>query len=255
MSPDKPAYSLVIPCYNEGAALPALIARCRKMLHQRDDLEVIFVNNGSIDHSAAVFADEIKVSDGPKLWVCDVAENKGYGYGILAGLNVANGQAIGWTHADMQTDPADFLKAIDIYEQNGCVQMFVKGSRQKRSWRDMFFTRGMTIFEYVLLGCWLEEINAQPNLFQKTFLKSLESPPHDFSLDLYFFFSAVQQRIPIYRFSVIFGNREYGVGHSDTFWSKLRYCWSTIKYSTKLKSAMLASTQAANPQERRGGKR
>lgn len=245
MSIDTLSYSLVIPCYNEGACLPALIAKCREMLRQRDDLEIVFVNNGSIDHSGAVFADKIKVSDSPRLWVCDVAENKGYGYGILAGLNVANGEAIGWTHADMQTDPADFLTAIEIYEQNGRTAMFVKGSRQKRSWRDMFFTRGMTFFEYVLLGCWLEEINAQPNLFQRAFFESLESPPNDFSLDLYFFFSAVQKGMPVHRFPVVFGTRQHGIGHNDTMRSKLRFCWSTIKYSTKLKLAMVVSGRSS----------
>jgi glycosyltransferase involved in cell wall biosynthesis len=253
MSVFKPSYSLVIPCYNEGAGLPALIARCREMLLQRNDLEVVFVNNGSVDHSSAIFTGEIKVSDGPRMWVCDLAENKGYGYGVLAGLRAAKGHVIGWTHADMQSDPADFLTAIKIYEQNGCTPIFVKGSRQKRSWRDMFFTRGMTLFEYVLLGCWLEEINAQPNLFQRAFFESLDSPPNDFSLDLYFFFSAVQRGATVLRFPVNFGSRQHGVGHNDTLRSKLRYCWSTIKYSTKLKATMVASGQSADLQKRQSG--
>ena len=58
----------------------------------------------------------------------------------------AGGEYIGWTHADMQTDPADILKALEIIErEQGLV--FVKGNRKGRPLFDVFFTAGMSLFE------------------------------------------------------------------------------------------------------------
>ena len=37
-------------------------------------------------------------------------ENQGYGYGILAGLRSCVSPYLAWTHADMQTDPADVVR-------------------------------------------------------------------------------------------------------------------------------------------------
>ena len=44
--------------------------------------------------------------------------NQGYGYGILQGLKEAKGTVIGWTHADMQTDPLDALRAFKLFEKS-----------------------------------------------------------------------------------------------------------------------------------------
>ena len=46
--------SLVIPCYNEADNIPPLIERLTRMLSQRDNIEVILVDNGSTDRTAEV---------------------------------------------------------------------------------------------------------------------------------------------------------------------------------------------------------
>jgi glycosyltransferase involved in cell wall biosynthesis len=231
-------YSLVIPCYNEADNLPKLINRCDNLISTRQDLEVILVNNGSIDSSAAIFSRHIDTEKNARLRVVTVEKNQGYGYGIVYGLHATRGMVIGWTHADLQTDPADFLRAINLYESLEQTNAYIKGKRKRRSLFDQIFTTGMTFFEYGLLGHWMDDINAQPNLFSRSFFKSLESPPKDFSLDLYFFFSALEQRLPLYRFEVVFGSREHGVGNNENFISKICYSLATIQYSLGLKKSM-----------------
>ena len=49
--------SIVVPCYNEAGNLPGLIARFREQIARRPRVEVVLVNNGSTDDSAAVFAE------------------------------------------------------------------------------------------------------------------------------------------------------------------------------------------------------
>src|SRR4051812_25089667 len=97
-----PTLSLVIPCYNEAANLPLLLPRCAA-LTRAGDAEVILVDNGSTDDTAEVLARSLPEFPGCR--TVRVPTNQGYGFGILRGLEAATAGIIGWTHADMQTDP------------------------------------------------------------------------------------------------------------------------------------------------------
>jgi glycosyltransferase involved in cell wall biosynthesis len=225
-------YSLVIPCYNEAANLPLLLERC-KTLGDHQNIEIILVENGSTDLSSKVLSSLL-----PSYPYCKsirVEKNQGYGFGILTGLREASGDILGWTHADMQTDPKDLLQAIQIFETNGD-QLYVKGKRVGRPLTDVVFTVGMSIFESILLRTCLWDINAQPNLFPRRFFESWENPPHDFSLDLYAYFLARYQGLPVHRFPVEFGERAHGISHWNVNWAaKVKFIRRTISFSFELR--------------------
>jgi glycosyltransferase involved in cell wall biosynthesis len=228
-------YSLVIPCYNEAANLPLLLERC-KTLSGHQNIEIILVDNGSTDSSSKVLSKLLPSY--PHCKTIRVEKNQGYGFGILAGLKVAQGDILGWTHADMQTDPKDLLQAIQIFEADGN-QLYVKGWRIGRPLADVIFTIGMSIFETILLGTRLWDINAQPNLFPRSFFESWENPPHDFSLDLYAYFLARHHGLPVHRFSVKFGERAHGISHWNDSWAaKVKFIRRTINFSFELKKSL-----------------
>jgi glycosyltransferase involved in cell wall biosynthesis len=107
--------------------------------------------------------------------VIKIEVNQGYGFGISSGLNEAKGEYIGYMHADMQTDPADSIKALEIIERlSNPRNCFVKGDRKGRSLLDQFFTIGMSLFETIYLSTKLWDINAQPNIFHRSFSKVLK---------------------------------------------------------------------------------
>ncbi len=45
--------SIVVPCYNEEENIPLILERFQEVI-EREDIEVILVNNGSTDNSAQV---------------------------------------------------------------------------------------------------------------------------------------------------------------------------------------------------------
>ena len=130
-------FSLVIPCYNEGDNIPLLIKRL-KDIFTFNDIEIILVNNGSTDNTQSIM--ENCVRDSSNIKVLNIKINKGYGYGILEGLKICKGKILGWTHADLQTDPADSLKALKLFDELETNKLFVKGLRKGRSYSDQFFT-------------------------------------------------------------------------------------------------------------------
>ena len=93
----------------------------------------------------------------------------------------------------------------------------------------------MSLFESVLLRQPLWDINAQPTMFHRDFMKTWQSPPDDFSLDLYVYYQARRRDLTISRIPVKFGERAHGVSHWNVDWrSKVKFIQRTIAYSGKL---------------------
>ena len=225
-------FSLVIPCFNEADNIPLLLEQCSKVTTDHQS-EVILVDNGSTDNTQEVLKSNIVRYPGCRF--IRVEENQGYGHGILAGLNSANGRILGWTHADMQTDPSDVLRGLAYFDEHG-ENIFCKGKRFGRPMGDIFFTFSMSIFETILLGRSMWDINAQPTMFSKDFFEKWTEPPEDFSLDLYAYFTAKKSKLRIYRFPVKFGDRAYGSSHWNIDWnSKINFIKRTMIYSLKLR--------------------
>lgn len=225
-------FSLIIPCYNEAQNIPLLLERCKKVANV-NDIEVILVDNGSTDDTPNVLLQLLPNYPGCRSIKVEV--NKGYGYGILSGLRAANGDIVGWTHADMQTDPIDALEALKLFDKFGN-KIFVKGKRYGRPFSDVFFTFGMSIFETILLGKPLFDINAQPTIMTRTFFDSWVDPPHDFSLDLYAYYLARTENLEIHRFPTRFGDRAFGQSHWNVNWkSKWKFISRTVNFSLQLK--------------------
>lgn len=231
--------SIIIPCYNEAKNIPLILEKFNQSLKETHvaeaPLEVILVNNGSFDTSADVLNSLIPLY--PFAKTVKVEKNQGYGYGILYGLKHATGDFIGWTHADMQTDPADIIKAFEIIHANNfCPNLFIKGLRKKRSFFDLFFTTGMSIFETLYLRKALWDINAQPTIFHKNFFTKWHNPPHDFSLDLYALYMAKKHKLSVKRFAVLFPKRIHGQSSWNTgIYAKWKLIKRTIQFSTSLK--------------------
>ena len=225
--------SLIIPCYNEAENVPLLLDRC-SALGDSSNIEVILVDNGSTDNSPEVL--QALLPKYPHCRSIRVPINQGYGFGILSGLKAAKADLLAWTHADMQTDPKDVLRGLEIFKARGNT-IYVKGQRIKRPLADVIFTIGMSVFETVLLRTRLWDINAQPNMFSRPFFESWVDPPHDFSLDLYVYFTAHHQGLPVYRFPVEFGERAHGVSHWNVNWAaKMKFIKRTINFSIKMKN-------------------
>lgn len=225
-------YSIVVPCYNEQENIPLILDQFSQNL--LPEMEVILVNNGSTDQSAEVL--DALLPRYPFAKTVLVPVNQGYGYGILQGLKEAQGDYIGWTHADLQTDPADVAKAFMLIAQNPEKNVFVKGNRKGRPLSDNIFTWGMGIFESVFMGTPMWDINAQPNIFPRSFFSEWETPPYDFALDLYAVYLAKRKGLDLRRFPVRFPQRLHGESKWNTgLQSKVKFIKRAISFSLKLK--------------------
>ena len=230
--------SVVIPCYNEADNIPAVADRFAQMITQADtDVEVLFVNNGSTDHSAAVFEATLKQYAPYPFRVVHVTKNQGYGHGILQGLYESKGDILSWTHADMQTDPLDLITGLKLFKANQQPLLLVKGKRRNRRWLDEFFTKGMEVFASIILKTQLNDINAQPKIFSRHFFNQIQAQaPLDFSLDLYVLYHAKKVG-EVLDFPVYFNKRlkgeAKGGGSLKTKYKLVKRTWAYIMSMSK----------------------
>jgi glycosyltransferase involved in cell wall biosynthesis len=229
--------SLVIPAFNESRNLPLLLDRAAQALN-RPEIDLVIVDNGSTDESPRVLRELLPRY--PFARSVRVEKNQGYGFGILSGLRTCHSSILAWTHADLQTDPADALRGLQLFrEAADPSRLFVKGKRYGRPAADVFFTAGMGVFATVLMGQPLWDINAQPTMFPRTFFESWETPPYDFSLDLFAFYQARRAILRVERFPVQFGERAHGISHWNVNWrAKVKFIRRTVDYSFRLRKKL-----------------
>jgi len=222
--------SLIIPCFNEAKNLPILISRCKDLI-EKYPVEIILVDNGSTDNSSMLIAKY------PFVKLVKVKKNEGYGNGILEGLNNASGEILAWTHADLQTDPNDLMRGLElVLASTNPQRLFLKGRRYGRSFFDVIFTFGMSLFETLLLQKLMWDINAQPTIFHKSFFQTWQKPPNDFSLDLYVYFMAKKSKLVIKRFPVKFSKRLHGTSDwNSSLLGKYKFIKRTLSYSFNLR--------------------
>jgi undecaprenyl-phosphate 4-deoxy-4-formamido-L-arabinose transferase len=134
MSP--PALSVVVPVYNEEAGLAALFARLYPALDiLRIAYEIIFVNDGSHDRSAAILREQFERRPDVTRVVLFNA-NYGQHLAIMAGFHYARGERIVTLDADLQNPPEEIAKLLAKMDEG---HDYVGGVRAER--RDTWFRR------------------------------------------------------------------------------------------------------------------
>ena len=231
--------SLIIPCFNEEKNIEKLFNKLDLVIkeYSNEDIEIIIVNNGSTDNSEALIKQHSLYLK-EKIKLLNIKKNIGYGDGINKGINHCKGEIISWFHADLQFDPFDAIKIykkykLDLYNH----KILIKGKRISRSLFDSFFTYGMSLFTLFLFGKKINDINAQPKMFNRSFLKFVERPPIDFSYDIYFLLIAIKNNIKIKEHTVKWYDRNAGVAKGGgSFKLKMKLTLRTLKFMFNLKN-------------------
>lgn len=213
-------YSIIIPCYNEEENVHDLI-QLLEHTGNKYDIQWIMVENGSKDRTRDIL--ECECADKKSFTIAYVDKNRGYGYGLLQGIKVAEGDYIGWLHADMQIAPSEMIKFIKLAEDEKDKKLFLKGKRKNRSIIDYFFTDCMTLYASFMLRTWVYDIGAIPVLFQRTLLEHMPQIPYDFSIETYVYATAKKVGFDVRRYNVKQQERRKGKSSwNKGFASKIR---------------------------------
>lgn len=100
-----PAFSVVVPLYNEEENLPILQKELRVALSGLD-YEILFVDDGSVDRTPE------RIEAAPNIRLIRFEKNSGQSAAIHAGLTAARGATVIVIDGDLQNDPADIPRLL-----------------------------------------------------------------------------------------------------------------------------------------------
>jgi undecaprenyl-phosphate 4-deoxy-4-formamido-L-arabinose transferase len=127
--------SVVIPVYNEEAGLDVLFKRLYPALDQLGlRYEIIFINDGSRDRSAAMLREQFERRPDVTRVVL-LAGNFGQHMAIMAGFSRCQGERVVTLDADLQNPPEEIAKLLARMDEGFDYVGGVRQQRQDSSWR------------------------------------------------------------------------------------------------------------------------
>lgn len=221
-------FSLVIPAYNEEENIGTVVTNLAVALRTSGDLfEIIAVDNGSTDGTSAKL-EKLKQQI-PELKTTKVFLNQGYGHGILTGLAIAQGDILGWMHADNQVSVEDVLR---MYKEMKDGELdFCKAVRTNRDehWIRIAQSKVYNTFFRVLFGGKLRDINGTPKLFRKELYQELNICSRDWFIDPEIVIKALRSGANIGEVDIRWRMRPGGSSHVSTgTW--LQFVRNLVKY-------------------------
>lgn len=117
----KTLVSVVVPLYNEQDNVAPLAEKIRDAFAPLSDyeFECILVNDGSTDQTGERLAEE-HLRD-PRVKPLTMVRNSGQSAAVIAGMRHASGEFILTLDGDLQNDPADFPRFLELLKEFDCV--------------------------------------------------------------------------------------------------------------------------------------
>ena len=130
-----PSLSVVIPVYNEEPGLRELFARLYPALDKLGiSYEIVFVNDGSVDRSAALLRAQFQARPDVTRVVL-FSGNFGQHMAIMAGFEKCRGERIVTLDADLQNPPEEIGSLMAAMDQGFDYIGTIRKSRQDSWWR------------------------------------------------------------------------------------------------------------------------
>ena len=169
-----PQLSIIIPAYNEAESLPILLQQLYIVLKTHAySAEIIFINDGSTDATAEVLDTLLTQSHRFTMHVIHFRRNQGKAEALMAGFTAATRDIVITMDADLQDDPGEIPKLLEVLNSEKCD--VVSGWKYPR--KDPFEKR---VFSFVfnrvtawLTGVKLHDMNCGFKAYRAEVVKAL----------------------------------------------------------------------------------
>lgn len=179
----SPDLSIVIPFYNEEGNVDGAISDIVQSLSGgKIDYEIIAVNNGSTDRTGTLLEEISKTN--PRISVCTVQKNVGYGWGVISGLKQARGNLVGYMWGDRQVEADSLLKIFRRLKEEGLDFCKVKriNKYDKRYFRKIQSWAFNFIF-FMFFGINNSDVNGCPKVMKKDVYLKIVPQSKDWFID------------------------------------------------------------------------
>lgn len=205
-----PRVSVIIPVYNEEAVLPALFARLYPALDALDrSYEVVFVNDGSRDRSAALLREQFqKRPDVTRV----VLFNGNYGQhmAVMAGFEHCRGEQVVTMDADLQNPPEEIARLLARMDEGHDYVGSIRRQRRDAAWRH-WASRAMNRLRERITRIRMTDQGCMLRAYDRTIVEALRASRE------------VSTYIPALAYSFAHNPTEIEVGHEERAAGESKY--------------------------------
>ena len=219
--------SVVVPVFNEEKTIETID---RKIRATGIPSEIIYVNDGSTDASAAILA-LLATKENTRL--VSHAINKGKGSALRSGVESATGEVVILQDADLEYDPREYANLLAPFADHSVQIVF--GARFMQATPHAFYlphylaNKILTFLTNLLFGSHLNDMETGYKVFRKRIFDELNITATGFEFEPEFTAKVLLRGYHIHEVPISFNPRNYQQGKKIKFKDALKAVWTLIR--------------------------
>src|SRR6266545_200720 len=202
--------SAIIPVYNEVDTIEEIVRRLEQVPVIR---QIVVADDGSRDGTQEIV--RRLVAQG-RVVACFHERNRGKGAALRSGLRLVQEEYMVIQDADLEYDPRDFQRMVDLIDQRGAEVIygsrFLGGARSGMLWTHYLGNRGLTLLFNLIFRQRLTDMETCYKLFRTSLLRRLGIDNDRFEIDPELTAKVIRAGYTIYELPVSYSGRPYVAG-------------------------------------------
>ena len=226
--------SIIVPCFDEEATLQESVERVIGIADAEVALEIIIVDDCSRDGSRKI-AEELRARH-PSVRVFTHDHNLGKGAAIRTGFKNATGEVIAIHDADLEYDPGDLRKLIELIRAGKADVVFGSRFLSAGEHRVLYFwhsmgNRFLTFLSNMFTDLNLSDMEACYKVFRREAIEGIEICEDRFGFEPEIVAKVSERRPRIYEMGIAYFGRTYEDGKKIGFRDGLRALYCIVRYN------------------------
>lgn len=228
--------SIIIPCYNEEKLIEKVLEKVLSVsLESEIQKEIIVVNDGSADNTAAVI--NAFCNSHPFVIAIHQQKNSGKGAAIRSALEKVSGEIIIIQDGDLEYDPGDYNKLLRPITGGHADVVYGSRFRGGEPHRVLFFfhtigNRFLTFLSNLFTGLNLTDMETGYKMFRTEMLKQVRLKENRFGFEPEVTAKISRiKNIRIYEVGIAYYGRTYQDGKKINWRDGFHAIWCVLKYN------------------------
>jgi glycosyltransferase involved in cell wall biosynthesis len=226
--------SIVIPIFNEEQYINKLFLGLKQYFN-KEDIEVIVVNDGSDDGSYHLLKKLKTKSYRFKYILINLSKNFGKGYAVKQGAKKSIGKYILLQDADLELDIKDSKEIYDLIFKDESIECifgsrYLSGKLKKHNYFiNEFIGKFNTLIFNLLFGQSLTDIHCGLKIFHRNVYKKINLSVNDFGLEIDIASQIIKNNYFVYEVGVSYFSRTVKAGKKITWVDGLKSYYYLFK--------------------------